>query len=163
MCSFCRWALPLRLRRSLERRGRAPPCACSRSSGVAVHAHPLPDLAAADLVDITEAAGGQPRRRWRRSEAEALWSSRPEDFPSARGSSPIQGQWRRSGGAPSARLSPQRRRRSTGGFGLYFLCSWRSSLFYLDVIRLFLRKKKKTLRPFVIGRASCRERVSSPV
>ena len=52
---------------------------------------PLPDLAAADLVDTFEAAGGQPRRSWRRSEAEALRSSRSENFPSVRGSSPIHG------------------------------------------------------------------------
>ena len=52
---------------------------------------PLPDLVAADPVDVREAAEVGSRRCWRWSEAEALRSSRPDDFPSARGSSSIQG------------------------------------------------------------------------
>jgi hypothetical protein len=53
--------------------------------------NPLPDLIAADPVDTFEAAGGPPRRCWQWNEAEVLRSSRPDDFPSARGSSSIQG------------------------------------------------------------------------
>jgi hypothetical protein len=65
-------------------RARGPP-------GSPCALNPLPDLVAADPVDTFEAAGGPSRQCWRWSEAEALRSSRPDDFPSARGSSSIQG------------------------------------------------------------------------
>ena len=53
--------------------------------------NPLPDLRAADPVDDFEATGGEARGWNRRRRVEAPRSSRPEDFPSARGYLSIQG------------------------------------------------------------------------